>query len=201
MILIGFIQIFGFFVGAFFALTAVFLLEALKFAIFGSLLPAMVTDKTGIGQAFKKSRKLLKQKPGNIYLTYVSTIYFIAVVNVVAGIATFGSALIVTVPASYFFLICEQFVNYYTLEGKKYFLTYEDVKLNPTQGLSEGFISAFEQEKEENDKAVFDELVKEEFPTLVEAETVNEQAESVNESKETEQAENVNVETEKETKE
>ena len=43
--------------------------------------------------------------------------------NVVAAIATLGSALLLTVPLSYIFLLSVQFVHYYQNAGKKYFVS------------------------------------------------------------------------------
>ena len=42
--------------------------------------------------------------------------------------------MIVTVPASYMVFICEQFVNYYTIKGKKYFITFDRIASNPDCG-------------------------------------------------------------------
>jgi hypothetical protein len=55
-------------------------------------------------------------------------------VNVIGAISTLGSSLLITLPASYFFLICLQYVNYYTLTGKKYFLTHERIVTNEMHG-------------------------------------------------------------------
>lgn len=53
-------------------------------------------------------------------------------VNVLCAFATFGAALLVTVPVSYLIMLCVQFVGYYTFEKKKYFLT-EDTVIRPKE--------------------------------------------------------------------
>ena len=69
-----------------------------------------------------------------------------------AALFTFGSALLITVPASYFLFICEQYVNYYTMKGKKYFLTYEKIATNPDHGDSEHFFDYIEDAPETQTK-------------------------------------------------
>lgn len=67
-------------------------------------------------------------------MLYAATVYIVIIVNVVAVLCTFGSALLITVPASYLLYICEQYVIYYTMKGKKYFITYESIATNPDHG-------------------------------------------------------------------
>ena len=50
----------------------------------------------------------------------------------------------ITVPASYFLFICIQFVNYYTVQGKKYFITYDRIATNRDRGDSEHFFDTVE---------------------------------------------------------
>ena len=67
------------------------------------------------------------------------------ILNVMAAICTFGSALIVTIPTSYLLFICIQYVNYYTVKGKKYFITYDRIESNLDHGDSEHFFDYIEE--------------------------------------------------------
>ena len=93
------------------------------------------------------SDKKEKKQRLKIFSTYLVSVYLIMIVNIMAAITTFGSALIITVPASFFFLICLQYVNYYTIKGKKYFLTYEQIATNPDRGDSEHFFNYISEEE------------------------------------------------------
>lgn len=72
-----------------------------------------------------------------MFSTYVATIYIIIIINVIGAVCTFGSVLLLTVPASFMLFICEQFVNYYTVQGKRYFITYDRIAINRDRGDSE----------------------------------------------------------------
>ena len=66
--------------------------------------------------------------------TYVEAIYAIIILNVAGAICTFGSALILTIPASFFLLIWLQYAYYYMVQGKKYFISYDRIASNPDHG-------------------------------------------------------------------
>ena len=70
---------------------------------------------------------------------YVSLVYIIIIANAMAIAFTFGSALLLTIPASYLVLICAQYVNYFTIKGKKYFVTFGDIATNECKGDTEHF--------------------------------------------------------------
>ena len=77
-----------------------------------------------------------------IFSAYVVSVYVIILVNVAGALATIGSILLLTIPASYFLLICVQYVNYYTVTGRKYFLAYDRVFDDPSRGDSAHFLNA-----------------------------------------------------------
>lgn len=106
--------------------------EALKLALTGFWLPSMTTGGEGIKSAMKIKGKIEKGQFKRIFSVYVVTIYLILFLNVAGAICTFGSVLLLTVPASYFMLICVQYVNYYTATGRKYFLAFDRVFDSPT---------------------------------------------------------------------
>ena len=107
-------------------------------------LPSMAVDNRSIKDAIRLSDKTERKRRRKMFPTYIVTVYIVIVVNVVGALCTFGSALLITVPASYFLFICEQFVSYYTVKGKPYFITYEKIATNRDRGDSERFFEPVE---------------------------------------------------------
>ena len=107
-----------------------------------------------------------------MFSTYLVTVYVVIILNIIAAVCTFGSALLITIPASYLLFICEQYVNYYTMKGKKYFITYERIETNPDFGDSEHFFEYIEEEEKAEEKA---EEEKQETVEEVEVSTKNTQ--------------------------
>ncbi len=136
--------------GLFFGMTAVLCLQALKLTLTSSWMPAMTVDNLPLRKAMRCMDKTERKQRFKTFSTYLVSVYFIVVINAIAAICTFGSGLILTLPASYFFLICIQYVNYYTIKGKKYFLTFEYIASNPDKGDSEHFFEYIESEATEN---------------------------------------------------
>lgn len=128
----------------FLSVTFLVLAQALKLTWTAMWLPAMVADKQTLCQAISQKDKTTRKQRQNIFLTYITTVYVVLIVNVAAALCTVGSALLATIPASYFLFVCEQFVNYYTVKGKKYFVSYERVVVNPSYGRADGFFAAME---------------------------------------------------------
>lgn len=134
----------------FFAMTLVAALQAFKHTITGLWLPAMIADGKTLKEAMSdKDCNIRKQglKNFSAYLVYV---YGVIVVNVLAGVCTFGSALLLTIPASYVLLLCLQLVQYYILKGKKYFITYENIEQNRHHGDREHFFEYVQEQETEN---------------------------------------------------
>ena len=128
----------------FFSMTFIVLCQALKLTITSMWLPAMAADNMSIGQAMRFGDKQQKKQWKKVFSTYVATIYIIIIINVIGAVCTFGSALLLTVPASFMLFICEQFVNYYTVQGKRYFITYDRIAINRDRGDSEHFFETVE---------------------------------------------------------
>ena len=122
------------FLSFFLSVTVIVLANALKLTLTSTWMPSMTADGFSIRQAISSWQKVQKKLRSGVFSTYVVSIYVIMVANVMFGIATFCSALILTVPSSFFFLICLQYVNYYTLTGKKYFINYEQIVTNELRG-------------------------------------------------------------------
>ena len=124
----------SFFVSLFLAVTAIVVANAVKLTLTSTWMPSMTADGYTLKQALSSWKNVKKKLRSGVFSTYLVSIYIIVVVNVIFGLATFGSALIFTIPASYFFFICLQYVNYYTLTGKKYFINYEQIVTNELRG-------------------------------------------------------------------
>ena len=87
-----------------------------------------------LGEEGKRELESVKgeKRFGPLFSTYLVTVIAIMCVNVLCAFATFGAALLVTVPVSYLIMLFVQFVGYYTFEKKKYFLT-EDTVIRPKE--------------------------------------------------------------------
>lgn len=96
--------------------------QAVKLTFANSMVPAIVTDKEKMGRAISKGFKMSLKGFGKMFSTYLITCYIVMGLNILAAIATIGSALLITVPMSYLLMVCIQFVSYYSFERKKYFV-------------------------------------------------------------------------------
>ncbi|MBO5045498.1 MAG: hypothetical protein J6C93_01335 [Clostridia bacterium] len=106
--------------------TSLVCLQAVKLSFVSAWMPAIVTDKQRVFPAMKKSFRALRGFSKR-FASYLVTIYLVIIVNVIATICTLGSGLLLSVPTSYVFLLCLQYVHYNEDEGKKYFLSYHKI--------------------------------------------------------------------------
>lgn len=134
------------FAALFLSVTFMMAAHALKLTLTSMWLPAMVVDKQPLKKAMKFRANMSGAQARKIYMTYFASVYLVWVINAVAAVCTFGSSLLITVPASFFFFICMQFVNYYTVKGRKYFITYEKISVNPTWSSNGQFFEKTELE-------------------------------------------------------
>lgn len=104
------------------AVTVLVCLQALKMTVFSSWMPAMIADKLSMGAGFKRCFSTGKDF-GRRFSAYLISVYLIIIVNVLCLFTTFGSALIISIPLSFIFLLAMQFVNYYKQEDRKYFVS------------------------------------------------------------------------------
>ncbi|MDY4895025.1 MAG: hypothetical protein SO532_03960 [Candidatus Borkfalkiaceae bacterium] len=126
----------------FLTVTFIVLAEAFKMTLTGLWLPSMTTGGETIGKAMKIKGKINSMQFKRIFASYVASVYMIIFINVGGAICTVGSLLLLTIPASYFFLICVQYVNYYTVTGRRYFLAYDRVFDDPSRGDSAHYLDA-----------------------------------------------------------
>lgn len=150
--LLGFLNVF---ISLFLSMTLIVACQSLKLTFTSSWLPAMTADNATLRQALRLADKEERKRRRKMFTTYVVSVYIIIIINVMGALSTFGSALLITVPASYFFFICEQYVNYYAVKGKPYFLSYRNVYENRERGNSEDFFECLEQkELQEQEEAI-----------------------------------------------
>lgn len=139
-----------FVIGIHLSVTLIVLCQSLRLTMTGHWMPAMTADGLKARKAIFTCKKDVRKQTWHAFANYVVTIYLIIIFNVVAAVCTVGSALLITVPASFFILICEQYVNYYTEKGKKYFITYERIATNSDHGDRQHFFDYMvKNEKEE----------------------------------------------------
>ncbi len=97
------------------------LLMGLKLMLLSDWLPAVICGKQSVTQAFRYS---FSRKSGNsfaVFSFFSSSCVLILAMNVLGALGSFGAALIITVPLSYLYLLCYQFVNYCDGNEIKYF--------------------------------------------------------------------------------
>ncbi len=102
--------------------TAFACLEALKMTLVSAWIPAIVAGEKKVARAFRESI-CAKKHFGRRFASFLVAAYLIMVVNILFALCTFGSALLVTLPLSFVFLLSLQFVQYYEDNSKKYFIS------------------------------------------------------------------------------
>lgn len=102
--------------------TAVACFEALKMTLISAWIPAIIADGKRVTLAFRESL-CAKKHFARRFASFLIAVYLIIVINVVFALCTFGSALFVTLPLSFVFLLALQFVQYYEDHSKKYFIS------------------------------------------------------------------------------
>ena len=102
------------------------LVLSLKLTFLSGFMPAMIADRLPLGKALKKSFEIPERQFGRLYSGYLVYCLVILYINLSFTIFTFFVGLILTLPLTFFFLVNMQFVNYYTIEKKKYYVTYDE---------------------------------------------------------------------------
>lgn len=113
-------------IGLSLSIAAFICLMALKLTLISSWLPSMVTDNKGVLAGCSSSLKARKGF-GSRFSSYLVTINLLLVINVVCGLCTFGSLLLISLPASYVFILCLQSIFYFEDSGKKYYLSFRKI--------------------------------------------------------------------------
>lgn len=100
-------------------------LQALKMTFISAWIPSILAGST-VGQGMRAS--FANKAPfWRRFVSFLTANYLIVVVNVLFGLATLGSALLITIPLSFLFLLAMQCVHYYEDNGKKYFISVHNI--------------------------------------------------------------------------
>lgn len=118
--------------------------QAVKLTLFNDVAPALVSDKMKLRDALKTGFSYKKERFGTLFSTYLVTSLIVMCVNVLCALATFGAALLITLPMSYLMFTCIQYVSYYDRCGKKYFLAEDSIVLPKKDKNEDNFYDNFE---------------------------------------------------------
>ena len=100
----------------------VLLLISVKMMFTTDWLPAMICGRQRTIPAIKFSLARRGKHSGAVYSFYATSLVMIMALNVLAAIGTLGAALLITVPLSYLYVLCYEFVNYCDSKELKYFV-------------------------------------------------------------------------------
>lgn len=114
------------FLGLALSITGLFCLLAVKMTFISAWIPAILSDGKTVREGCSLSFKALKGF-GNRFSNYLISIYLIFGGSFLLGICTFGSFLLLSIPAGILFILCLQLVFYYEDTGKKYFLSFRKI--------------------------------------------------------------------------
>ena len=126
-------------------------LQSLKMTLISAWIPSILTGREkvakGLGASIRSAKPFWKR-----FVTFLTANYLIVAVNVLFGIATLGSALLITVPLSFLFLLALQCVHYYEDNGMKYFISVHNIA--GAEGVSMQEIDTAEDSLEELNKKI-----------------------------------------------
>ncbi len=152
LIIFVFLRFMPILLALFLGMTLIVGVQALKMTLTSAWMPAMTTDGEKLKEALRYKDSHEKKYFTRAFILYTILLYVVIIVNVVAALCTFGSALLITIPTSYLLFICAQYVNYYTMKGKKYFITYENIATNPDRGDHAHFFNYIEEAEKNVDE-------------------------------------------------
>ena len=111
----------------FFAVTLIIVLQAVKQTVLSAWMPSIFNDKKGVVVSFRRSFRMDREQFWNTFSNYLVMIYIIVIVNVLCCITTFGSALLISLPASTVLLLCFRFADFYIRHNRSFFIADEDI--------------------------------------------------------------------------
>ena len=127
-------------------------LQSLKLTLISAWIPSVLTGTAsvsrGLGQSLRSKSPFWKR-----FASFLTANYLIVIVNVMCGLATLGSALLITIPLSFLFLLALQCVHFYEDSGRKYFISVHNIagaEGEPVQGIDTGEDSLEELNKKIN---------------------------------------------------
>ncbi len=120
----------------FLAVTFLVVTQAIKFTLVSDWMPAIIADGKKLRTAMKESFTMGGKRFFDYFSGYLMAIFCIIAINALFAVTTFFSALLITIPASYGFILCMQFVNYYTTHEKKYFIDFTTIYEPESEGIT-----------------------------------------------------------------
>jgi hypothetical protein len=124
VLLIGVTGLFTFTIVLFFILFA----DAFRLMIVGMVPAKMVCEGCSATTAFKQAFKGVEFRfMVERFISYFTMRLMAIVVSAIAGIVTFGVSLIVTIPLISVSYIAVRFVDYYTINTKKYYINFDNI--------------------------------------------------------------------------
>ncbi|MCD8372474.1 MAG: hypothetical protein LUD27_04135 [Clostridia bacterium] len=105
----------------FLAVLLIIMLIALKLTFATDWLPAMICGKKNVGRAMTYSFARKSKGTVAVYEFYAFSCLLIMGINVMAAICTLGVGLVISIPLSYIYLLCYEFVNYYVNNDIRFF--------------------------------------------------------------------------------
>ena len=109
-------------VSLFLIILAFTLISVIRVCLFNVWIPAMVVFNNGVFSALFRGIKISIRKFWTTFSNSTILVLTILVVNVMAGLATVGVALLVTIPASYILYSIFGLVVLYDAQGMKYYV-------------------------------------------------------------------------------
>ncbi len=100
----------------------VIMLLGVKMMFTTDWLPAMIAGKQKVGAAMEYALSRESKTSLSVFSTFAVSCIIIMSINVLGAISTFGAGVIITVPLSYLYIICYEFVNYCDNNKIKYFV-------------------------------------------------------------------------------
>lgn len=126
-------------------------LQSVKMALVSAWIPSVLAGTSvpkGLRESLCRVRPFWKR-----FVSFLTANYMIVVFNVVFGLATLGSALLITIPLSFLFLLALQCVHYCEDNGRKYFISVHNIagaEGAPAQNIDTGEDSLEELNKKIN---------------------------------------------------
>lgn len=100
----------------------IILLQAFKFSLFASFIPTMVVLNYGVFKSLKVSIKNTFRNFSRVFSNAIGVVLTIALINIIFGLFTFMSGLLISVPASFLLYSTFGMVVTYESQGMRYYV-------------------------------------------------------------------------------
>lgn len=103
-------------------LAFVLFLASLKLTVLANFAPVMIEENLPAGKALKRGATMSGRAFGRTLGNSVIVLLTLMVINVFFGVFTVGVGLFITIPSTGVFISLFMVTNFYTIEGKRYYL-------------------------------------------------------------------------------